>query len=963
MFRKALMAGVALGCMTVGFDAQGAVLRLTADTTPAMNTIEPFYGSINPFYGSINPFYGSINPFYGQISPFWGDISPFWGTINPFYGSINPFYGPTDQFWGTINPFYGNINPFFATVGPYWQSAGPQWGAINNLWNQLQTSNATDYSGLQIQIKAFMSQAETFWGPAVMKYTGKDFDSGFADDMLAKYGIDLNDPQSLANADPATRSYFFLNWYDGLMNFTGVDHVDWWMPSVNWSPLLSQIQGANPTNVGILDSTINASGADLSKVKFVGGYNYFVNDHGAAVASLIASNQDGTGTMGVNPNATVLIYNPFDSTGTASWNDVASGIDALYKKGATVVNASLGVPGTVVSNEWVNILTGPLLSNRGHDLIIVKAAGNEGATQTQNVPWLLGLAPPNNLILVGSVGPTGTISPFSNTPGQSCYTILGLCAQQNKLMYHYLVAPGELILVSDGNGGVTRMSGTSFAAPLVTGAVSLLQARWPWLDQHANETAQIIFQSAKDLGTPGVDPVYGWGELDIQASQSPLDFNNLTVYQPYTYNGKAVTTPLLVNNSASSLKSAVLSPGQLNLWQQKGAYIVAFETIGSTYRDFTIPLSSMLVGKSQTVNGSTNQFQSYLYQRLIDWSNGTKFLGFGSQSMQLANGDWQLGFTTTESTPDELRNGDGPFHSEFVASNRDAGVELKLGEGNGAHAMVGDGFAWRTDFDPATGGVDPVLGLASGGMYASGGYTIAHGLKLSVGFSEKSDDHAYVSLQGLIQDVPLSTSHASAAVASIDYAITDSFSLNASYTGLDEANGLLGSEGSGPLALTGGARTQGATFGATAALAHGWTLSGSATLARTTMPQSLESGLTLAQGGLESTAYEIAVAKTGLLSDLDSIRVSLAQPLHVESGALNYTAIEVTDRTTGAIGPVTQTWNIAGNRELRMETLYSIPVLSGRANFDTFGLVDMNPPTSPQTKFSLSAGMQFRIGF
>jgi hypothetical protein len=249
-------------------------------------------------------------------------------------------------------------------------------------------------------------------------------------------------------------------------------------------------------------------------------------------------------------------------------------------------------------------------------------------------------------------------------------------------------------------------------------------------------------------------------------------------------------------------------------------------------------------------------------------------------------------------------------------------------------------------------------------MYASGGYTIAHGLKLSVGFSQKSDDHAYVDpVEGLIQDVPLGTSHASAAVTSIDYAITDSFSLNASYTGLDEANGLLGSEGSGPLALTGGARTQGATFGATASLAHGWTLSGSATLARTTMPQSLESGLTLAQGGLESTAYEFAVAKTGLLSELDSMRISLAQPLHVESGVLNYTAIEVTDRITGAVGPVTQTWNIAGNRELRMETLYSIPVLSGRANFDTFGLVDMNPPTSPQTKFSLSAGVQFRIGF
>jgi subtilisin family serine protease len=964
MVRKFLLAGVALACMAAGLEAQAASL-LTADTTPTANTIEPFYGAINPFYGAINPFYGAINPFYGQISPFWGDISPFWGTINPFYGSINPFYGSTDQFWGTINPFSGNPNPFWATVGPYWQSAGPQWGAINTLWNNLQASKATDYSALQAQLNAFLSQTAAFWGSAVEKYTGKDFTDGFADDMLTKYGIDPNNPASLANVDAATRSYFFLNWYDGLMNFTGVDHVDWWMPSIDWSPMLAQTEGNSRAVVGLLDSTATAAGADVQSINFVGGYNYYVNGHGTAVASLIAAQQDGYGVMGVAPNTTIDLYNPFDASGTASWNDVAQGIATLYNNGAHVVNASLGVPGTVVSNEWVSILSGSLLSGRESSLVVVKAAGNEGVTQTQNVPWLLGLEPPNNLILVGSVGPTGQISPFSNTPGESCYTILGLCSQQNKLMYHYIVAPGELILVSDGNGGVTRMSGTSFAAPLVTAAVALLEERWPWLDQHADETAQIIFRSAKDLGAPGVDPVYGWGELDVQASQSPLDFNDLTVYQPYTYNGKAVTTPLLANSSPTLLKSAVLSPGQLNLWQQKGAYIVAFETIGSTYRDFTIPLSSLLVGKNQTVNGNSNMFQSYLYQRLIDWANGVKALEFDSQSVPLASGDWQLGFVTTAASLDDTRRGEGPFHSEFVATDRDAGIELRLGEGSSAHAMMGDGtFVLRSDFDPATGGVNPILGFASGGMYASGAVAIAPNLKLSVGFSEKSDDHSYLDpVYGPIQAVPLSTSRASASVASIDYTVTDGFTLNASYTGLDEANGVLGSQGGGALALTGGAHSQGTTIGATMALSSGWTMSGSGTFAHTVAPQSATTGLTLAQNGLDSTAFELAVAKAGLFYDADTLRVSLAQPLHVESGALDYTSLQVVDRDTGALGAVTQSWNVAGNRELRMETMYSLPVLAGRADIDTFGLVDVNPSSAPRTNLSVAAGAQFRIDF
>ncbi len=975
MFRKWLLAGVASVCTLAGSDAIAGDKRLAdAPVTPTYGTIQPFYGSINPFYGTINPFYGSINPFYGKISPFWGDITPFWGKINPFYGTINPFYGDTDQFWGKINPFYGTINPFLAQVGPYWQAAGPQWGAINDTWTQLQASNATDYSGLQLQLNDFLNQAGTVWGPAVQKATKQDFDDGFANAMLAKYGIDPNDPNSLASTNADTRSFFFLNWYDGLMNFTGVDHVDWWMPAVHWSPSLSQVQGSDKEIVGVLDSTVTADGADVDKLKFIGGYKMYVNDHGAAVASLIAAAHDGQGVMGIAPNAEVHLYNPFDASGTASWNDVATGIAALYDSGAHVVNASLGVPGSAVSNEWVNILSGSLLSSRKSGLVIVKAAGNEGVSQTQNVPWLLGLEAPNNLLIVGSVGPSGDISPFSNTPGEACFTVLGLCAEQNKLKYRFLVAPGELILVSDNNGGVTRMSGTSFAAPLVTGAVALLEDRWPWLSQHANETVQIILQSATDLGAPGVDPVYGWGELNIEASQSPLDFNNLVVYQPYAYNGKSVSTglfgtgilassPLFANWSAKSLKASVLNPGQLALWQNQSAYVVAFENIGSTYRDFSIPLSSLLVNKSQTVNGSSNPFQAYLYQRLIDWAHGVKSLNFDSQSMPLSDGDWQLGMTATGSTPDEIRRGDGPFHAEFQASNRDAGIELRLGEGSGAHALMGaSGFDSRSDFDPSTGGVNPILGFASGGAYASGGVALAPGLKLNLGFSQKTDDHTYIDpVFGPLKDVPLATNRASASVADVEYKLAEGVTANASYTRLNEADGLLGSQGSGVFAMANGARTEGTTLGVTTSLAGGWTLSGSATLAHTTAPQAGLSGLTLAQSGLESTSYELVAMKSGLFSDLDRLRVSLAQPLHVESGALQYTALEVIDRDTGALGTVTQSWSISGSREYRMEALYSLPVLEGRAEIAGFGLVDLNPPSTPQTPVAVSVGAQFQI--
>ena len=120
--------------------------------------------------------------------------------------------------------------------------------------------------------------------------------------------------------------------------------------------------------------------------------------------------------------------------------------------------------------------------------------------------------------VVGSVDPLGAISSFSNQPGTACLLDNGVCSSGHHLYDRFMVAPGELILVSDGQGGLERRSGTSFAAPLVSGAITLLHDRWPWLRNYPQETAQIILSSAKDLGAPGPDPVYGYGLLDANAA-------------------------------------------------------------------------------------------------------------------------------------------------------------------------------------------------------------------------------------------------------------------------------------------------------------------------------------------------------------------------------------------------------------------------------------------------------------
>src|SRR5262249_24492986 len=151
---------------------------------------------------------------------------------------------------------------------------------------------------------------------------------------------------------------------------------------------------------------------------------------------------------------------------------------------------------------------------------------------------------------------------------------------------------------------------------------------------------------------------------------------------------------------------------------------------------------------------------------------------------------------------------------------------------------------------------------------------------LNVGFSDKTDDHSYVDpTYGVLHDEPLMPYEAYASVMGVDYTVTDGFTLNASYTHLDEATGLLGAQGGGALSLSGGAATNAVTVGATAGLFDGVTFTGSATVARTGASRFDRSALSMT-GPIDSTAYEVALMKHSVFGVGDTMRLSIAQPLH-----------------------------------------------------------------------------------
>lgn len=938
---------------TSGSDDTLTVTRLSpyfGDIDPFFGVINPFYGDIDPFFGVIDPFFGNINPFYGDINPFYGTISPFWGDIDPFWGDIDPFFGNIEAFWGDIDPFFGVIDPFWGDIGTFWGDIGPVWGDINASWGALDPfskQTAADYDELVAKLQDLVSRSEAVWGNAIKEKTRLSFSDGFADAVFARHGIDLTDPKTIANLSAADRSLFFLDWYDGLMAFSGVDQVDHWMPMINWSPSLTQDQGMGErSRIGLLDMTIGKTESFKDNIEFKGGYKGGTEGHGAAVASLILSPHDGEGIMGIAPSATVLNYNPFDKTNSASWDDVESGINKLAAEGASVINISLGVPEWTLHQEWARIFDRAMEKSFKYDTVLVKAAGNEGITQTQDIEW------DNddvfdNLILVGSVNPIGGISAFSNRPGEACLVVDGTCDEEDKLKYRFMVAPGELILVSDGAGGVTRVSGTSFAAPLVSGAITLLHDRWPWFKDYAEETVDIMFESARDLGAPGVDSVYGHGLLNVEASQSPLSFDSLVFYQ----SSSGVGDTKLKTFSSTSFKNSMLRSGALDLWQLEGASVFAMEEIGDTHRDFAIPLSTLVHGETAKFNDTENRYQRHLYQRLIDWANGTGFSDMQSYDAPLAvSAGWNLGITASplryaETTT--LAEGDLNFRSGIVLQNAEVGLEVRLGSGDGAIALAGQsGFGFYSDYDVETGGVNPLLGFASGDEYASASFGISQNTYLTLGFTNKDDNH-------IVQD-PLTGQNnklvdgygnyrASAFTAGFDHRIFDTLSISGSYVVLNEETGLLGAQGTGALSLSGGSRSDSMTLGATVRPTDDLTVSLSATAGHTRGTQFDGSLLGVADDGLQTTAFALSAQKTGLFGKEDGLRWTFMQPLHIESGGIEYRSIQVVDRRTGELGTVTETWNLNNsNRKLVSEVLYATPIMSDALELSLFGEARFN---------------------
>jgi subtilisin family serine protease len=920
--------------------------------------------------GPVRPYSGDVDPRWGNIRTFWGDSSPLWGNIRTFWGDQNPYEGDLTAFWGNIRTFNDGTNstdlsPLWGNIRTFAGDLGGQWGNIRTFWGNIRTFGEApgDYATLTAMLGNMVNTSESFWGDAVKAQTGKTFRTAFADPLLARYGIRLDDPASLGALSVDQRERFFLDWYDGLMNYSGADHVDHWMSAVKWSPAITQTIGEGKRSViGLLDFTV--TGDTANNIVRYGGISTFTNGHGAAVASLMVDPHDGRGVMGIAPMASVVAYNPFDATGTAGWADIKNGVLMLARNNASIINMSLGVPGYTLHPGWNDVFSDLSVAAATRGAVFVTAAGNDGITQTQNIPWNFATNP--NLIVVGSVDPAGKISSFSNRPGNACLTTLGLCLRGNELMNRFITAPGEMILVSDGQGGVTRMSGTSFAAPLVSGTIALLHDRWPWLSNYPKETVDIILRSARDVGAPGVDPVYGWGILDVTAALSPLNFNAV---RWYTYKDGKI---------APEQANKIRDPKEVAKWEAKGMFFYAYEDIGASFRDFAIPVSTKLVGQTAlSSTGAQEYLQQYIYSRFMAWVNagrpgssgpgpaGPGFAAFGTPrftSFVPNDGGLDMSVSVAPRTRAiGFRQSGVPYQSALRIDGPDARYSITFGEGDGATMMADTSFAAASDADPYSGGANPVLGWASGGAFLETRVQLDDRWSLSAGVTQRTLKRDVKALDALSQVALGAIDPFQAGAQTLALAYRDGpVKLTGTYTRLHEGNSMLGLQSLDPADFAGGTTTDGVTFGTELALGDTLSLASSATVSRTRAGGDQQ--IAVSPAGLISSAWQVGLSKAGVFGH-DRLRLTAAQPMHLERGSVDLTTVQVVDRQTGELGPVTQRFALGiPARQYVGELTYGHSLLDGQGEVSLFGRAVLGGQQSAQLP-RLIAGGGFRLGF
>lgn len=313
----------------------------------------------------------------------------------------------------------------------------------------------------------------------------------------------------------------------GLISADPYYNQQWGIPACNIDDAWNTTTGDSTSVIAILDTGVDWLHPDLAaniwrnegeiadngiddddngKIDDIRGWDYINNDnnpmddnsHGTHVAGIAAAvGNNEIGIAGVNWKAKIMPVKVFQSSGKGDAASIAQGVIYAASNDATVLNMSFG--NYLESQTLKNALAFAYAT-----AVLVASAGNDGLcigpyrckdfnygrpSYPAAYSFVLGVSATQQYI-----GDCGILACWSNfDPDGQVYS------EYPGLLNYELKAPGTAIISTIPGGNYQEYSGTSMAAPLVAGAVSLYQ------NQKPDDSHEMLFGNLIHSGEGNID--------------------------------------------------------------------------------------------------------------------------------------------------------------------------------------------------------------------------------------------------------------------------------------------------------------------------------------------------------------------------------------------------------------------------------------------------------------------------
>lgn len=378
---------------------------------------------------------------------------------------------------------------------------------------------------------------------------------------------------------------------DSLLTVSGGRSVTWGasymgLDYLKFSPNITTLN--SHATVAVIDTGINRSHSMFSGRTISSSSRNFVGNaadlsdirgHGSHVAGIIA---DATPSQ-----VDLMILKVYDANGNSSSAIVQAALLYAVKNGADVVNISLGQ--TDYNSSQQDWLASEIDAAWDKGVPVVCAAGNSRKNVSTCYP-----ACNAKTIAVSAIDKNGQFaSSFNQTEGSNYGNGIDFAA------------PGVGIDSASNRNDyeLDAKSGTSMAAPYVSAAAAYVKLALP--QASVTQVEDILRSYAKDYGTPGRDPYYGYGVIGLAQLQISLTGHAILSLQQssMTYTGTPCTPGITVSGIPSAQYSVSYTG---NDGPGTGTVIVSGRGLytGTLTASFTIHMSTpVLTGVENTANG------------------------------------------------------------------------------------------------------------------------------------------------------------------------------------------------------------------------------------------------------------------------------------------------------------------------------------------------------------------------